>query len=351
MTSKRTLSFVLLLSATAATTALAADQSPPIVTVGSATMTAEAVTRRLAALSSFQLAKYGKTASEQKKAFVEQVLVPEMLYGQEAVGRKLDQTPAMSEKLNEALRDAVDRSLKAEILAKEPITPEELKKYYDDNKARFETPKRLRLWRIQVADEATAKEIIAQAKGTDGAKRWSELAREKSLDKATAQRGGELGFVRADGSTDVPRIQVDPAIFAAADKVTDGTLVAAPIKEADRWSVVWRRGSVEASKRTLEDETPSIKQILERRRVDRARQDLMSQLRKDHLKEVHPELLSNIDAQSFGPPPKRDLNRDGGTRRPHREGMMGPGGPGGPRLPRPADDKKSGNDKPADDKP
>jgi hypothetical protein len=124
--------------------------------------------------------------------------------------------------------------------------------------------------------------------------------------------------------------------------------VATPIKEGDRWSVVWRRGSVEASKRTLEDETPSIKQILERRRVDRARQDLMSQLRKDHLKEVHPELLSNIDAQSFGPPPKRDLNRDGGTRRPHREGMMGPNGPGAPRLPRPADEKKSGDDKPAD---
>jgi peptidyl-prolyl cis-trans isomerase C len=336
MTSKRTLSFVLLLSGTAATTALAADAPTPIVTVGAASMTSEAVTRRLAALSSFQLLKYGKTASEQKKAFVEQVLVPEMLYGQEALGRKLDQTPIMSDKLREALRDAVDRSLKAEVLAKEPITAEELKKYYDDNKARFETPKRLRLWRIQVADEATAKDIIAQSKGTDGAKKWSELAREKSLDKATAQRGGELGFVRADGSTDVPRIQVDPAIFAAADKVTDGTLVSTPVKEGDRWSVIWRRGSVEASKRTLEDETPSIRQILERRRVDRARQDLMSELRKNNLKEVHPELLSNIDAQAFGPPPRRELNRDGGTRRPHRDGM----GPTGPRIPRPGDDKK-----------
>jgi peptidyl-prolyl cis-trans isomerase C len=343
MTSKRTLSFVLLWSATAASTALAADQSPPILTVGNATMTAEAITRRLAALSSYQLAKYGKTPSEQKKAFVEQVLVPEMLYGQEALSRKLEQTPAMSDKLREALRDAVDRSLKAEILAKEPITAEELKKYYEDNKSRFETPKRLRLWRIQVSDEATAKDIIAQAKGTDGAKRWSEIAREKSLDKATAQRGGELGFVRVDGSTDVPRIQVDPSIFAAADKVTDGTLVATPIKEGDRWSVIWRRGSVEASKRTLEDETPSIRQILERRRVDRARQDLMSELRKKHVSETHPELLSNIDASAFGSPPRRDLNRDGGTKRPHREG---PNGASGPRLPRPTGDDK----KPADDK-
>jgi len=84
-----------------------------------------------------------------------------------------------------------------------------------------------------------------------------------------------------------------------------------------------------------QDETPSIRQILERRRVDRARQDLMSELRKNNLKEVHPELLSNIDAQAFGPAPRRDLNRDGGVRRPHRDM-----GPPGTRIPKPGEDKK-----------
>jgi len=262
--------------------------------------------------------------------------VPEMLYGEEALHRKMDQAPQIKDKLREALRDAVDRSLREEVLTKEPITPEELKQYFEENKARFETPKRLRLWRIQVADEATAKDILAQSKGTDGPKHWSDLAREKSLDKATSQRGGELGFVRADGSTDVPRIQVDPAVFAAADKVSDGTLVAQPIHEGDRWSVIWRRGSVEANKRTLEDESASIRQILERRRVDKARQELMTELRKNNLKESHPELLSNIDAQTFGPPPRRDFGRDGGARRIHRDRPPGAlNGPGGPRIPRP----------------
>lgn len=332
MPSKRTLSFVLLLTSTAAT-AFAADQSPVLVTVGNATMTQDAVSRRIAALPAYQLARYGKTASEQKKNFVEQVLVPEMLYGEEAKQRKLDQSPGMQDRLREALRDALDRSLREEVLAKEPVTDAEVKQYYDENKARFETPKRLRLWRIQVADEATAKDIIAQSKGTDGPKHWGDLAREKSLDKATAQRGGELGFVRQDGSTDVPRIQVDPAVFAAADKVQDGALVAQPIKEGDRFSVIWRRGSVEASKRTVEDESASIRQILERRRVDKARQDLMSQLRKDHVSDVNPELLSNIDAQAFGPP-RRDFGRDGGVRRMHHDGPLG-----GPRLPRPDGDE------------
>jgi peptidyl-prolyl cis-trans isomerase C len=336
MAPQRTLSLLVLLACSAAGTALAADQSPTLITVGTATMSSAAVSRRLAALPAYQLARYGKTASEQKKNFVEQVLVPEMLYGEEAKQRKLDQSPALRDRLREALRDAVDRSVREDVLAKQPVTPDEIKQYYDENKARFETPKRIRLWRIQVADEATAKDILSQVKGTDGAKKWGDLAREKSLDKATAQRGGELGFVRADGSTDVPRIQVDPTIFTAADKVADGSLVPQPIHEGERWSVIWRRGSVEASKRTVEDETASIRQILERRRVDKARQDLIAQLRKDHVTDEHPELLANIDAQTFGAPPRRDFGRDGGVRRVHRELPLG----GGPRPPRPDEDNR-----------
>jgi peptidyl-prolyl cis-trans isomerase C len=330
MQSKRTFSFVLALTGTLATSAFAADQSPVLVTVGSATMTEAAVSRRIAALPAYQLSKYGKTPSEQKKNFVEQVLVPEMLYGQDALARKLDESPTLKDKLREAQRDAMDRGVRAEILAKEPVTADEIKKYFEENRSRFETPKRLRLWRIQVADEATAKDIIAQAKGTDGPKKWNDLAREKSLDKPTAQRGGELGFVRADGTTDVPRVQVDPAVFAAADKVTDGSIVPMPLKEGDRFSVIWRRGSVDATKRTIEDETPSIRQILERRRVDKARQDLMAELKTKYVTEQHPELLANIDPQSFAPP-----KRDGGARRQRKDV--------GPRPPHPVpgeDDQK-----------
>jgi peptidyl-prolyl cis-trans isomerase C len=325
MQSKRTAPYVFLLAVSAASAALA-DQAAPVVTVGSASMSAADVSRRLAAIPAYQVSRYGSTPEEIKKRFVEEVLVPEMLYGEEALRRKADQTPALRDRLREAHRDALDRGLREEVLKQQPVTPEDLKKYYDENKARFETPKRIRVWRIQVADEAAAKEILAKAKGADGVKAWSEAAREKSLDKATAQRSGDLGFVRADGTTDVPRVQVDPAIFAAADKVADGSVVSQPVKEGDKWSVLWRRGSVEATKRTLEDETPSIRQVLERRRVDAARQELLTNLKKDQVKEFHPDLLSNIDASMFGPPKREphDLGRDGGMKRLRRDGGVRP---------------------------
>ena len=329
MQPSRTAPYVFALLSSAATVALA-DQAAPVLTVGSATMTAADVSRRLAALPAYQVSRYGTTPEEIKKRFVEEVLVPEMLYGEEALRKKTQDTPALQDKMREALRDALDRNLKDELLKKEPVTAEEIKKYYDENKSRFETPKRIRVWRIQVADEATAKDILAKSKGTEGVKNWSDAAREKSLDKATAQRSGDLGFVRADGSTDVPRVQVDPAIFTAADKVADGALVGQPVKEGDKFSVIWRRGSVEATKRTVEDETPSIRQILERRRIDTARQELLANLKKDQVKEFHPELLSNIDASMFGPP-KRDnphdfaRGGDGGVRRFKRDaGLRAP---------------------------
>jgi peptidyl-prolyl cis-trans isomerase C len=306
------------------TSALAADQPAPVlVTVGPATMTQADVSRRIAALPSYQLSRYGSTPEEIKKRFVNEVLVPELLFGEEGLRRKLDQTPAMNDKRRDALRDAVDRAVREEALVKQPVTAEEIKKYFDDNKARYETPKRIRVWRVQVPDEATAKDLIAQAKGTDGTKRWSDFSREKSLDKATSQRNGDLGFVRADGTTDVPRVVVDKSVYAAVDKVADGTIVGAPLQEGDRWSVLWRRGSVEATKRTLEEETPSIRQILERRRSDTAKQELLANLRKEKLTEIHPELLSNIDAAAFGPP-KRDGKGGGAldkaTRRFKRDG-------------------------------
>jgi peptidyl-prolyl cis-trans isomerase C len=303
------------------TAALAADQTA-VVTVGSVTMTQADVSRRIAALPAYQLSRYGSTPEEIKKRFVNEVLVPELLFGEEGLRRKLDQSPSMNDKRRDAMRDAVDGAVRKEALVKQPVTAEEIKKYYDDNKNRYETPKRIRVWRVQVADEATAKDLIAQAKGADGTKKWSDFSREKSLDKATSQRNGDLGFVRADGTTDVPRVVVDKAVFTAVDKVTDGTIVATPLQEGDRWSVLWRRGSVEATKRTLEDETASIRQILERRRADTAKQELLAALRKEKLTEIHPELLTHIDAAAFGPP-KRDAKTgalDKASRRPKRDG-------------------------------
>jgi peptidyl-prolyl cis-trans isomerase C len=289
--------------------AFAADQ-PALVTVGPESLSAKEVAERLSRVPSFQLARFGTDPEAARKGYVDRVLVPELLFAVAGEEQKLFDRPEIRDRLRDADKDALERALRSDPALKAKVTDESVKSYFESNRARFETPKRIRIWRILVDDAATAQQIIADAQGKDGPKRWSQLARDKSLDKATALRNGDLGFVRPDGTTDAPRVQVDAALFTAADKLKDGEVSPAPVPERGRFAVVWRRGSMPEVKRTLKDEEGSIRALLERRETEDARRVLLESLKKTAVKEVHPELLEHIDTAAFGPPPKRKVDKD-----------------------------------------
>ena len=80
---------------------------------------------------------------------------------------------------------------------------------------------------------AADKQALEKAKADLSPKRWNELARDESVDKTTSMRGGNLGFVAPDGSTTDPNLKVDPALYAAAEKVKDSELVV--IKPEEEW--------------------------------------------------------------------------------------------------------------------
>ena len=277
----------------------AAPGDQPVVTVGSTTLTVADVQRRLASVPPFQLPNYGTNPDEIRRNFVERVLVPELLYAEEARRIKLEQQPALADRLREVLRQSMESELRESVTQKEPITPGEVAKYFSEHRDRFETPRRIRVWRILVADQAQAKKIIEQARGADGPSRWAEAAR-SSLDKATAMRGGDVGFVRADGTTDIPRVRVDPQLFVAADKVKDGDLVSEPIREGEHWAAVWRRGSLPEVKRTVEQEERSITAILTRTKLEERRTALVEQLHKQHVRDVNASWLDSLEVGTFG---------------------------------------------------
>lgn len=323
----------------------AADAAPPaVVRVGELSVSAADVTRRMAATGTLtpnsskplggqrsrapaEPASSAVPAPGSPRHFVQSVVVPELLASLEAKQRGLDKGAKYADREREILRQSLDATLKTEALTDKPITSQEIKAYFDENKSRFAQPLRIRLWRILLADEAAAKAVLEQAKTAGSPLKWGELSREKSLDTATNLRQGDLGFVHPDGATDTPRVRVDPALYRAAEQVKDGDFVAQPVKEGSRFAVVWRRGSLAEKARTVEQERESIQNLLERRRVDEARTALAEKLRAEFVKEERPELLELLPEGMFG-------NKLAGRPRP----TLAPRKPApGIKLPRPTD--------------
>jgi peptidyl-prolyl cis-trans isomerase C len=263
----------------------------PVAQVGTMNIPGEALTQRLRKIPEFQRAALADSPDQLKRRVLQTWLVPELRYAQEAARLKLEQRPSIQNRERELMRQAMDRALRAEVALKNPVTPGEIQAYFEANRGRFETPRRIHVWRILTDDEALGKRILSESKGVDGIKQWSQFARDSSLDKATHLRNGDLGFVHPDGNTDTPTLRVDPALFAAADKLSDGELAPEPIKEGSHFAVIWRRGSMKASNRTLAQEAGSIRQVLERQRLEQARDELLGALRSKYVSASNDALL------------------------------------------------------------
>ncbi len=264
--------------------------------VGPTNITVADVEQRLRSVPDFQLATMGKSSEELRRKFLEEVLIKDALFAEEAKRRKLDESPAARERIDQLLRSARINLLKSELA----ITPEEIAAYYVENMGRFDTPERIAVYRILCPTREEAVRVIAEAKANGGLRRWNDLAREHSSDKATSMRGGSLGALAHDGSSSEPSVRADPALFAAASRVKDGEIVGDPVPEGTSFAVIWRRGSVPAVHRTIEEEASAIRQVLVRKKLETGLKDLLKKLRADRKVEEQPQLLDVLEVDSSG---------------------------------------------------
>jgi peptidyl-prolyl cis-trans isomerase C len=175
------------------------------------------------------------------------------------------------------------RALRARVGAPSSVSMEDVQAYYDKNKARYDAPERYQIWRISCATKDEAEAVLAEAKRDPTVTHWNKLAREHSVDKATYLRGGNIGFVSLDGTSNETGLRIDPAIPKAAQAVRDGEFASEPVAEGAGFAVVWRRGTVGASHRSALDAKETEKK------------NLLAELRTKNLKELNAELLTGID--------------------------------------------------------
>ena len=127
---------------------------------------------------------------EQKREYLLSFVIDLTLAAKAAEQRNVQSGPDFARKLtyyrNKLL---VESLLNAETRAR--VTEEEMRKIYDEQRARITPEEEVRARHILVETEEEAKALIAQLRG--GAD-FEALAKEKSKDPGGARNGGDLGF-------------------------------------------------------------------------------------------------------------------------------------------------------------
>jgi tetratricopeptide (TPR) repeat protein len=114
-----------------------------------------------------------------------------------------------------------------------PPSDSEIQAYYDEHKSDFAIPARVRLRHIQLATRAKA-EALRKRLVAGGL--WDALAKANSVDNATKDTGGLLGYV-TPGAEYVPGVGKAPAIVSAAFTLKEGE-ISKPLQSEKGWHLI-----------------------------------------------------------------------------------------------------------------
>lgn len=267
------------------------------VQVGEQKLTVGELENRIASLPPYQAETYGATREEVVRAWVDQVVVRDLVLGEGARRAGLEKVPLTHERLLRARSDATLRALRQQAAARTAaeVPAADVAAWYEANKVRFDTPERINVWRILCATADEARTVAAAAKADLSIPKYQDLARDHSVDRATKYRGGNLGFLAPDGTSSEAGLKVDPALVKAVAAMKDGDLSSEPVAEGSGFAVLWRRTTVPATHRALADVEPQIRATLFRERTEGAEKKLIDELRAKHLKDYDAEPLKIIE--------------------------------------------------------
>lgn len=277
----------------------AARRARVALTVGTRKVTVGELEDRLAAIPPYQMSMFGASREAVTHAYVEQVLVRDLVLAAGAEQRGLDKQLPTSQLLSRALSGVTLRKARTGYASAAAIPMEDVRRYYEENRSRFDSPERINLWRILCKTRDEAQTVLDTARREPTIAKYNDLARDHSIDKATNLRGGNLGFVGPDGASNEAGVKVDPNLVKAAQTVKDGELVAQPVPEGAAFAVIWRRGTVPANHRTVEESAAQIRAALFREQTEKGEKKLIEDLRAKNVKDVNVGLLGIIELRPF----------------------------------------------------
>lgn len=203
-----------------------------------------------------------------KNAIINELVSSELVY-QEAQRLGLDKQPEFLVREELGRRKLLTNVFLQDYLKKNPVSDADTKAAYEQYKKAY-GDKEYNARHILVKTEAEAKDIIAQLnKGSDFAK----LAKEKSLDPGSKDKGGDLGWFS-------PASMVKPFSDVAAN-LQKGAISASPVQTQFGWHVIKLIDTRPAQPLAYEKVKDGLQKNLQQRQLEKMMSELRSKAKID----------------------------------------------------------------------
>lgn len=154
---------------------------------------------------------------EKKLEFLHQYLATELLYNT-AQRKGYDRDPEITAQAYEFKKAAMAQKLyKEEITDKIKVSDNDAELYYQAHPEEFTEPEARDISHIQLTSKKEAEEVLKLLKKGEN---FEKLAKDRSTDFRTRDKGGKLGMVKKDGY--IPGIGASEAFLNAAFKLNKG---------------------------------------------------------------------------------------------------------------------------------
>lgn len=224
-----------------------------------------------------------------------EILTAEKLVLYEAKKLGVNNQPALRQKVEER-RQLLKRETQRLLLREEnrlllekmmevrvAVSEAEARVYYEAHREEFQKPQEIRVAHILVNTLEEAEAILERVKKKQ---RFEKIAREVSLDRQSAVKGGDMGFIA--------RRQLLPEFEKAAFELKARGSVSSSVRTELGWHVIQLLDRRAARPISFEDAFPSIRDLLYKQKLE----TYFDELRRKHPTHVNETLFSRLDAQA-----------------------------------------------------
>ncbi|WP_035051856.1 peptidylprolyl isomerase [Andreprevotia chitinilytica] len=210
-----------------------------------------------------QVTERGQKDTPELRAKIKEELVRSEVLSQEAAKKGLDKTPDVQARLDIAKQQILGGSLVNDYVKNNQVSDADLKKEYDKIKAGM-SGKEYKARHILVKDEAEAKAILAELKK---GKKFDDIAKAKSLDKASGAQGGDLGWANPSGFV--------PEFAKALTELSKGK-ISEPVKTQFGWHIIKLDDVREAKGPSFDEVKADLQRQVQGERAQKYVDDLVS---------------------------------------------------------------------------